>query len=117
MLVLWLERDIYRGSYYLSEDGGQRPRPWRQTWQPFWRLGDNFVDFGDKIKVLKNSGIFSISLLGAESYRIYYMIVCDVTSCQLKYKSPEVAEMRQSSLSVFGAKNLIGHRKRSAIRL
>ncbi|GBM85880.1 hypothetical protein AVEN_156522-1 [Araneus ventricosus] len=68
-------------------DGGYRPRPWRPfwplgdhfgylatnlatilvTWRNTWRLGDKFGDFGAKIKVLKNTRIFSIPLLGAET--------------------------------------------------
>ncbi|GBM43015.1 hypothetical protein AVEN_88614-1 [Araneus ventricosus] len=50
----------------------------------FWnavgdKLGDEFGDFGDKMKILNNTRILSISLLGAEIYNMYYMLPCDVT--------------------------------------
>ncbi|GBN92583.1 hypothetical protein AVEN_44244-1 [Araneus ventricosus] len=69
-------------------------------------LGNKFGEFGDKMKDLKNAGIFSISLLGAEIYRIYQLILCDFTSCQESYKTPGVAEMRQSSLNVYGIRRI-----------
>ncbi|GBN61879.1 hypothetical protein AVEN_93159-1 [Araneus ventricosus] len=72
---------------------------WRPTIPDF---GDHFGDFGHKMKDLKNSGIFSISLLGEEIYRIYWMVLCDFTSCQERHKNPGVAEMRQSSLKACG---------------
>ncbi|GBM01343.1 hypothetical protein AVEN_135770-1 [Araneus ventricosus] len=80
---------------------------WRLT-TPYLgdKLGDRFDDSGEKIKVPQNAGIFSISLLGSEIYRIYKMILCDVTSCQETYKKPGVAERRQSSLNVFGVRRI-----------
>ncbi|GBM07409.1 hypothetical protein AVEN_26482-1 [Araneus ventricosus] len=69
-------------------------------------FGDKFGDFGDKRKDLKNAGIFSISLLLVKIYRIYYMVLCDVTSCEERYKNPGVAEMRQSSLNFCGVRRI-----------
>ncbi|GBL97922.1 hypothetical protein AVEN_129180-1 [Araneus ventricosus] len=102
MLLLWLERDIYRvlttyrGMEANVSDLGDH-------------FGDKFGDLGDKTKILKNAGIFSISLLVAEIWRIYYMILCDVTSCQKRYKNPDllscdkiVFERLRSSKNLFG---------------
>ncbi|GBM69540.1 hypothetical protein AVEN_70425-1 [Araneus ventricosus] len=36
--------------------------------------------FGDKSKMTENAIIFSISLLGEEIYRMYWVIPCDVTT-------------------------------------
>ncbi|GBN64656.1 hypothetical protein AVEN_148977-1 [Araneus ventricosus] len=63
-------------------------------------------DFGEKMKDLKNAGIFSISLLGEEIYRICQMILCDITSCQERYTNAVFAEMRQSSLNVFRVRRI-----------
>ncbi|GBN17427.1 hypothetical protein AVEN_188560-1 [Araneus ventricosus] len=59
MLVLWLGREFYRE---YRRNGAIDPRPWR----PFWQLVDKSGVFGDKMYHLKNTRIFSISLLGAE---------------------------------------------------
>ncbi|GBL96221.1 hypothetical protein AVEN_118762-1 [Araneus ventricosus] len=46
-----------------------------QAWIP--DLDDHF---GDKSKIAENATIFSISLLGEEIYRMYWIIPCDVTT-------------------------------------
>ncbi|GBM62086.1 hypothetical protein AVEN_221772-1 [Araneus ventricosus] len=42
-----------------------------------WRVGD-------KSKIPENAIIFSISLLGEEIYRMYWMIPCDLTTSRTK---------------------------------
>ncbi|GBM54452.1 hypothetical protein AVEN_150608-1 [Araneus ventricosus] len=48
------------------------------------KLGDDFGDkfgyLGDKSKIPENSIVFSITLLGEEINRMYWMIPCDVTT-------------------------------------
>ncbi|GBL84346.1 hypothetical protein AVEN_127616-1 [Araneus ventricosus] len=57
MLVLWLEREFYRGKYGMTGS--------IQAWTPDLcdHLGDKFVD---EIWDLKGAGFFSLSLLGEE---------------------------------------------------
>ncbi|GBM49147.1 hypothetical protein AVEN_179752-1 [Araneus ventricosus] len=69
-------------------------------------FGEKFGNFDDKMRDLKNAGIFSVCLLGTEIYRMYSMILCDVTSCQERNKNTGVDEMRQSSLNVSGDRRI-----------
>ncbi|GBO24543.1 hypothetical protein AVEN_104077-1 [Araneus ventricosus] len=75
MLVSWLGREFYRCKYGMTGSG-------RQAWSH--GLRDKFGDFGDEMWDLKSTGIFLISLLGAE-IRIYPE-PCDVRACRVDYK-------------------------------
>ncbi|GBM67439.1 hypothetical protein AVEN_265394-1 [Araneus ventricosus] len=89
MLILWLGREFYRGKY---EVAGRD-----QAWTP--DLGDHFGDFSDKSKIPENAIIFSISLLGEEIYRIYWMFPCDaVTSRTRVYKRRQLKGRSSSEL-------------------
>ncbi|GBN57919.1 hypothetical protein AVEN_49239-1 [Araneus ventricosus] len=67
MIILWLGREFCRGKYGMIGSG--------QDWTP---------DLGDKSKIPENAIIFSISLLGEEIYRMYWMIPCDVTTSRTR---------------------------------
>ncbi|GBM69687.1 hypothetical protein AVEN_49060-1 [Araneus ventricosus] len=82
MLALWLGRGFYRGMY-ANARGIEKSIP---------DLGDHF---GDEMWDLKNAGIFSVSLLGAE---IIQMIPSDVTACRGDYKRTVLRSQSNSSV-------------------
>ncbi|GBM39982.1 hypothetical protein AVEN_142253-1 [Araneus ventricosus] len=65
MSVLRLERDIYRGSYWVP--GEVKPTP--PDLETIWRLGN----FGDKMKVLENARVISIRKGDTEIALDYFM--------------------------------------------
>ncbi|GBM00967.1 hypothetical protein AVEN_71097-1 [Araneus ventricosus] len=59
-----------------------------QAWSP--EVGEHF---GDKSKIPENASLFSISPLGEEIYRMYWMIPCDVTIGRTRaYKRMQLKE-------------------------
>ncbi|GBO09898.1 hypothetical protein AVEN_146006-1 [Araneus ventricosus] len=68
VLVLWLERDIYRYFVDAREMGDIAPRPWRKMGDP------------------ENTRIFFLSLLGKELWWIFKGFLCDDIPCPEDYK-------------------------------
>ncbi|GBN44086.1 hypothetical protein AVEN_213666-1 [Araneus ventricosus] len=89
--VLLLGREFYRGKYGMTGSG--------QAWTSDINdeLGDHFGYFGDKSKIPENAIIFSISPLGQEIYRMYWMIPCDVTTSRTRvYKRRQLNGLTSS---------------------
>ncbi|GBN45259.1 hypothetical protein AVEN_111257-1 [Araneus ventricosus] len=64
ILVLWLGREFYKGMY--GNSGGIEPPNLDLDDEISVHLDEQFGDFAGEMWDLKSTGIFSISLLGAE---------------------------------------------------
>ncbi|GBN51372.1 hypothetical protein AVEN_246906-1 [Araneus ventricosus] len=80
------KRDLRRFSPAMKGDQANDSRRWRRTWRPFWRFGDKYDDFDDKMKGLENTRIFARTLLGRDLRSIFERFICDIISCRKRYK-------------------------------
>ncbi|GBO10694.1 hypothetical protein AVEN_211350-1 [Araneus ventricosus] len=75
------KRDLQRFLLVIGRGQANDPRPWR----PFCQLGNKFGNFGDKLKVLENTRIIALFLLGTEillEYSIWHHALSEIYKYQ-----------------------------------